>query len=88
MYLEPILDTLRTATKTKATRVQHTPMDVRLLIPPAALRCAVPAHVSGLGGGPKGLSPLIRRLCEASESAALLLWAQRMAIEFFCCQTY
>jgi len=58
------------------------PMDARQLIDPDALRCAVPVHMGGLGGDPGDLSPLIRRLCEASPSAALLFWAQRMAIEF------
>ncbi len=57
-------------------------MDARQLINPDALRCAVPVHMGGLGGDPEDLSPLISRLCEASPSAALLFWAQRMAIEF------
>ncbi len=58
------------------------PMDIRLHINPDALRCAVPVHMGGLGGEPEDLSPLISHLCEESPSAALLFWAQRMAIEF------
>lgn len=57
-------------------------MDARQLIHSDALRCAVPIHMGGLGGAPEELSPLIRRLCEASPSAAMVFWAQRMAIEF------
>jgi alkylation response protein AidB-like acyl-CoA dehydrogenase len=58
------------------------PMDVRQLIPPDALGCAVPVRMGGLGGAAQELSALITRLYEASPSAALLFWAQRMAIEF------
>jgi alkylation response protein AidB-like acyl-CoA dehydrogenase len=65
----------------RLTRV-ITPVDARQLIHPDALRCAVPAHMGGLGGEPEDLSPLIRELCEESPSAAMVFWAQRMAIEF------
>lgn len=82
MFPEPTLATPPAQAKPEAACLQTVPMDVRLLIAPDALRCAVPAHMGGLGGDPTDLSPLIRRLCEASESAALLFWAQRMAIEF------
>jgi alkylation response protein AidB-like acyl-CoA dehydrogenase len=58
------------------------PVDTRQLIHPDALRCAVPVYMGGLGGAPEELSPLIRHLCEASPSAAMVFWAQRMAIEF------
>lgn len=60
----------------------RTTPDARRLIPVDDLRCAVPLHMGGLGGAPQDLSPAIRRLCEVSPSAALMFWAQRMAIEF------
>jgi hypothetical protein len=56
--------------------------DAKRLIPVDYLRCAVPLHMGGLGGAPQELSPAISRLCEMSPSAALMFWAQRMAIEF------
>jgi len=63
-------------------RLAEATMNAGQLINPDALRCAVPVHMGGLGGDPEELSRLISRLCEASPSAALLFWAQRMAIEF------
>jgi hypothetical protein len=56
--------------------------DARGLIPVDNLRCAVPQHMGGLGGAPLELSSAISRLCGVSPSAALMFWAQRMAIEF------
>lgn len=56
--------------------------DAKRLIPVDYLRCAVPLRMGGLGGAPQDLSPAISRLCEVSPSAALVFWAQRMAIEF------
>ena len=82
MFFEPTPDTPPPQPHAGATRHPDAPMDARLLVPPDALRCAVPAHMGGLGGAPDDLSPLIQRLCDASPSAALLFWAQRMAIEF------
>lgn len=51
-------------------------------IPPDYLRCAVPAHMGGLGGSPEELGLLMRALCEKSLSAGVLFWCQRTAVEF------
>jgi len=72
--------------------IRHAPMPpdapavaptlLRDAITPDALRCAVPAHMGGLGGDPQELGLLMRSLCEKSLSAGVLFWCQRTAIEF------
>lgn len=58
------------------------PQALRAAIPVDYLRCAVPTHMGGLGGGPEDLVPLMRSLCAQSLSAGVLFWCQRTAIEF------
>ena len=64
-----------------AFHVAH-PQSLRAAIPVDYLRCAVPTHMGGLGGGPEELGLLMRSLCAQSLSAGVLFWCQRTAIEF------
>ncbi|MDD0815971.1 acyl-CoA dehydrogenase family protein [Curvibacter sp. HBC28] len=58
------------------------PVDLHHLKRSAAIRCAVPTQLGGLGGDVADLSALMEALCRQSLSAALLFWSQRLAIEF------
>lgn len=60
----------------------HLPTDPASQQARRLFRCAVPTRFGGLGGASRDLAAAVSDVCRQSMPAALMLWGQRMAIEF------